>query len=648
MSRFFSLTLPLLFLLLSTPVVQAQSQSESASTFDPEAAWDPSFLKASADRYRTGSGHPGPEFWQNHVDYTIEAELDTSTQRIRGTVEFTYTNNSPTPLHSIWLHVSTPGMAKRGSKAASRRFDIRSVTAPSEEKPSTRLTDTRLQIQLTQPVPSGGGTTTLQIKYTLPLAAEGLPSRGFTPDGVIYEVAHWFPRVAVYDHRRGWGHSPFLTSKNLHGEYGSFDYRITVPASMIVAGSGTLMNPSQVLTSDQKRRLLRARNSSGKVSIISPDQAGTPSTRPKQSGQLTWHFRMNGVREVAWVASPSFVWNGIQIQRPDKRPALAMSFYPRSSVGGKAWNRSTYHARQTVKYYSETYYTYPWNTVINVAGASDNFGFPGLSICDHSSTGYGLFACTAQTQAKNWFPAMVSPNSNRHPWLVEGLGTYISILAHRTLYDGEFQPKRDDHYAPDGGNPSEEVLPILTSAEAAPIMIPPDFLPSEWHTRLYSFKTAFGFTLLRQYILGPNRFDYALRQFVDRWTFKSPTPSDFFRAMNDATGENLSWFWKGWFAKTWTIDQSVANVQYVNDNPEEGARITLKLLRKLPMPVELKIIESDGNERRVQRPVEIWQQGATQTIRVSTDSRITKVVLDPDNKLPDVNASNDTWNSEKL
>lgn len=417
---------------------------------------------------------------------------------------------------------------------------------------------------------------------------------------------------------------------------------------MIVAGSGPLTNPERVLTSNQRRRLLRARDSKGKVAIISPDEAGIPNTRPKQSGRLTWHFRMNGVREVAWAASPSFIWNAVKIRRPEQRPILAMSYYPRSSMGVGAWNRSTYHVRRTVRYYSRNLYTYPWNTVINVGTPIGNRGFPGISMCDYQSRGYALFACTARTQGANWFPGISTPDQNQHPWLTDGLRTFISVLAHRNLYQGEFVPKHDEHYAPKGQNPAQELLPTLTSEEASPIMTPPDFIASEWHTRLYSFKAAYGLLLLREYILGPKQFDDALRQFVNRWGFRQPTPWDFFRTMNDAAGKNPSWFWKGWFATTWTIDQGIDTVEYIDGTPENGALITLELLRQFPMPVELKIVEADGNERRVLRPVDIWKRGSPQAVRVNTDSQIDKVILDPDDKLPDVNSSNDTWEPKKL
>jgi hypothetical protein len=644
-----------LLLVVGTATTDAQPvEPETDSPFDPQAAWDPTFLDQPPNRYRLGTGTPGPGYWQNRAKYDIRATLDTSKQTIRGTAEITYTNHSPTPLHSIWLYISrldAPAPKGQATVPKHRTFDIRQVTVQnngSTYSPTTQSTDARLQVQLKQPVASGGGKKTLTISYSLSLPPPGLPSRSYTKDGVIYEIGHWFPRVAVYDDRRGWSESPIHPASDVHSAYGTFDYRVTVPASMIVAGSGTLMNPDVVLTDNQQRRLMRARDSDRKVAIITPDEAGTSATRPQESGNQTWHFQMNGVRDVAWAASPSFIWNAVQIRRPERRAALAMSFYPRSSMGGEAWNRSTYHVKKTIKYFSRTLFQYPWNTATNVAGAVGKQEFPGLSFCDHDASGYALFSCVVREQGQNWFPVMVSPDEQQHPWMTDGFTTFLGLLAHRHIYKGEFAPKRDDDYIPDGDAPAKTLAPTFRSPYEASIMTPPGVLPSDRHTRLYSEKTALGLMLLREEVLGQRVFDYAFQQFVERWSFREPTPSDFFRSMSDATGRDLSWFWKGWFANAWTLDQAVTGVEYNDGDPANGALISIKLLGKLPMPVDMKVIETDGHTQRVRRPVRIWRRGGTQVVEVDTDARIRRVVLDPDDKLPDGNEKNDEWSPNQL
>ncbi|WP_146109969.1 hypothetical protein [Salinibacter sp. 10B] len=642
----------LLATFMPTAFSPVAAQPTDSSPFTPSAVW--SSPTQSSDSYRTGNGHPGPNYWQNHVEYSIEARLDTTAHRIRGSVQYTYTNNSPTPLQSIWLLTggSSPSSlvdsSKVSSSSASAPIQISDVSVDGAQNSATTVsTDTRTQIRFRSPVAPRGGTVTFTLQYHVPISLEGkLPTRMYAPSGVLYEIGHWYPRVAVYSEQHGWAEVPARRSLKALSEYGSYDYSLTVPANLIVAGSGTLMNSDSVLTSDQRRRLMRARDSHRKVAIITPDQTGHPDTRPQQSGLLTWSYQMNGVRDVAWAASPAFIWNATRINRKEKRDGLAMSFYPRSSMGGQAWNRSTYHIQKGVEFLSDRLMTYPWNTMVNVAGPVSLRSFPGLSFCSRSAAGYRLFACTIQNLSQNWFSVMASANEERHPWMNKGLRTALSVLAHRTLYEGEFSPKQDAAFAPKGNAPAEGLLPLMTAPDASSITTPPALQDQQWRSTLTSYKPAYGLLLLREYILSPNRFDYALRQYVQRWAYRQPTPEDFFHAINDATGTDLSWFWTGWFRHSWAVDQAITNVSYVNDTPSDGAVVTFELKRKLPMPVEATITESDGDTHHLRLPVEVWQQGATYTARLTTDSRLRTIQLDPNGQLPDVNPRNDTWSSQ--
>lgn len=634
-------------LCLCGPALTA-AQSDQQSRFDPAAVWEGPGVGRSGDSYRTGSGHPGTNYWQNHVDYTIDAHLDTAAHVIRGTVRYTYTNNSPSPLHSIWL-ITGRSSSQTGNTAAPPtrppiQIDDISAKGDGEETVSTHPVGARTQIRLRTPVSARGDTVVFSLDYQVPVSLEGgLPTRMYAPSGVIYEIGYWYPRVAAYSEQHGWAEAPAHRPSDALAEYGSFTYSITVPSTLIVAGSGTLMNPNTVLTSDQRRRLMRARDSKDKVAVITPDQAGAPDTRPKQQGLLTWKYQMNGVRDVAWAASPSFIWNAARYSRKERRDGLAMSYYTRSSMGGQSWNRSTYHTQKAMSFYSKRLVPYPWNTTINVATPAGNRSFPGLSFCSHASAGVRLFSCTVQNLSRNWFPIMLGSNQERHLWLSEGLSTALSVLAHRALYEGEFAPKRDSSYAPNGRSASEGLRNIMSSGTGSSIMTPSDLQPSGQRQALTSYKPAYGLLLLRNYILSPDQFDYALRQYVQRWAYRQPTPQDFFNALEDASGENLDWFWRGWFRRNWRIDQAITDVAYKNDTPSDGAMITLKLMEKMPLPVEATITEADGNTRHLRLPVDIWKQGATHTLHLKTDSRLQKIVLDPNDQLPDIRPDNDTW-----
>jgi hypothetical protein len=630
---------------LTTGPVNAQAPADTV--FRPDAVWPGQVDDRNGSDLRSGTGHPGPSYWQNHVQYTINATLDTSSQKIQGTVEAKYTNNSPSPVSSLWFLVSSRSDVGPAATPESR-IQIASITvggASDPYTPSTFRKGSRLQVRLKAPVAARGGTTSVAIKYEMALSENDVP--GWTPmrSGPLYGIGHWYPRVAAYTDRYGWASGSSGISRSSFAEYGSFNYSLNVPASFIIAGSGTLMNPSDVLTSDQRRRLLRARDSRQKVAIITPDQAGTEDTRPQQSGTLTWEFQMNGVRDVAWAASPGFIWNAANFSRPGKQDALAMAYYPRSAMGGEAWNRATYHTQKSVSLYSKRYFAYPWNNTTTVTGPGRQ-AFPGLSFCPPSATGKSLFSCVARNQSASWFPGIVASNPNRNPWLSEGLQTFLSTEAHRRLYDGEFY---SEQYTGDTETPTttSAITQQLKKQNHRSILAAPSpSTPATAFTR--SVKPAYGLELLRSYVLDADLFDYSLRQFIQRWAYRVSTPSDFFQSIEDATGTELSWFWTGWFGSTWQLDLAVASVSYPNKTPEKGSQVQFTLQQKLPMPVRAKVVEVDGDTLDLHLPVEIWREGPSYTVPLNTDSPLKTVTIDPSRTLPDANYANNTWTSPNL
>ena len=643
-------------LLLSTFIIASARAQSQPGPYDQHAAWDPSFMAYSADAFRSGGGSPGEAYWQNRADYDIEATLDTSTQRVTGSVDIHYVNRSPDTLHVVWLHLdqnrfqpqsrSRETLAPRRPPSGTAGFQFSRVRVEqngTSHAPDTLVTDTRMQVRLPNPLPPNGGSVDLHLNYEFTIPKNGRTAWERTAEGPIFEVARWYPRVAVYDDVRGWNTLPFLGQGEFYCEYGTFDYRVTVPASMIVAGSGTLQNPEEVLTKTQRARLDRARTSEETVSIIGPDEVRDADMRPREDGQLTWHFRMEKTRDVAWAASPAFAWDAARAQLPSGDSVLAMSYYPPSAATDDGWLRSTEFTKATVEIFSDYLTPYPWDTIVNVGGPVGGMEYPGLAFCSREVSGYTLFFLTVHEHGHQWFPMIVGSDERRHAWMDEGLDTFINVLAHRRFNDGEFAPKRDGEYAPDGGNPAREIVPTMTHPDVEPIMTPADVLQPRWRHPIHYYKPALGLVLLREYILGPERFDAAFRKYVERWAFKHPTPHDFFRTMNNLTGEDLRWFWKGWFAKNWTVDQAVTDVQYPDGDASKGALITIENRRQLPMPVELKVVEADGSSGRTRLPVEIWQRGGTWSFRYDSDAPVDSVIVDPDQQLPDVSLENNVW-----
>lgn len=641
------------FLLSETTLLAQQTAKES--NYDAHAAFAPFFYSHPGNEYRSANGAPGPAYWQNQADYQITARFDTATKLISGKVYINYTNNSPDALSFLWLALDQ-NIDKKNARANAMHnpvssqddklgFQLHKVQVTQDGKTVDAdyiVNDTRMQIRLPHPVSSKGGKIQVAIQYDYILQSSGGGGRsGYldTKNGRVFEVSYWYPRLCVYDDLRGWNTLPFLGSE-FYMEYGNIDYKITLPAGMIVAGSGELMNPDDVLTSKEAQNLNAARQSDKTIIIRSLTD---PATRPS-SGSLTWHFHMKNTRDVAWAASRAFLWDAAKIDLPEQKTALAMSVYPQESAGDSSWGRATEYLKHSVEIFSRHWLPYPYPVAINVGGPVGGMEFPGITFDWWKSKNKGLFALLSHEIGHNWFPMIVGSNERRNAWMDEGFNTFIDIYAQQEFNHGEYAPKRDGEYAPHGGNPAEEIVPIITQPDIAPIMMPADALPGKDVHPLEYFKTAFGLVLLREIILGEDRFDYAFRKYIHDWAYKHPAPIDFFHEIENAAGEDLGWFWRGWFMQNWQLDQAVKDVKYVNNDPAKGAMITIENLGKMPMPVLVKITETDGKSRDIKLPVEIWQRGATWTFKVNSTGKIRQVELDPDHKLPDIDRSNNVWN----
>lgn len=633
----------------------AQQPEAPAGRYDAHEAFAPMFYTAGANRFRSANGAPGPEYWQNRTDYKIVARFDTASKLISGKVQIDYTNNSPDSLSFLWLALDQ-NIDRADSRANARNQPPGTADrSPGFHLGQVRVTqngrtydadyvvnDTRMQIRLPQALPPSGGKIQLDIQYGFTLQQSGGGGRsGYldTKNGRLFEVSYWYPRLCVYDDLRGWNTLPFLGSE-FYMEYGDIDYQLSLPAGMIVAGSGALMNAKEVLTPEEIGRLDAARGSDKTLVIRRPGEQATKTA----SGTLSWHFQMKNTRDVAWAASAAFQWDAAKINLPEGKNALAMSLYPAESAADSSWGRATEYLKHSVEIFSRQWYPYPYPVAINVGGPVGGMEFPGITFDWWKSKNKGLFALLSHEIGHNWFPMLVGSNERRNAWMDEGFNTFIDIYAQQQFNHGEYAPKRDGEYAPNGGNPAEEIVPVITQPGIAPIMTPADGLPSKDVHPLEYFKTAFGLVLLREIILGPDRFDYAFRKYTHDWAFKHPAPTDFFHEIENAAGEDLAWFWRGWFIDNWQLDQAVTAVKYVDNDPAKGALITIENLGKMPMPVLVKITGTNGESKRLQLPVEIWQRGGTWTFEVRTTGKIKTVVLDPDKQLPDVNRANNTWN----
>jgi len=645
--------------LLATVCLLAVATPAQTAGYDPRLTFAPLTLPEPVNAYRSSNGAPGPNYWQNEADYELHATLDTAAKQLSTTETIIYTNNSPDVLPSLWVQVEqniyrkdsrsriASGGGRRGRRAAADAppatpevtttdgyvFDSVEIEQGKQiSKAEYLVSDTRMQIRLATPLAGHGGQLKIHIKYhyAIPGVWGGRTSWGATKSGEIYDMAQWYPRMCVYDDLRGWDTLPYIGSE-FYLEYGHFDYFVTVPSSMIVAGSGELVNPKEVLTATQIARLEQARNSDKTVYIRTLAEVSDPASRPKQDGVLTWHFHMDHTRDVVWSASPVFVWDAAKINLPDGKKSLAMSVYPPESVGPDAWDKSTEYTKDTIERFSKHWYPYPWPAAVSIAGFSSGMEYPGVVFDGVEDKGPFFFWLTAHEFGHTWFPMIVGSNERRHAFMDEGFNTFIDIEESAEYLGGKYGPKRDSEYSA-GGEPPDMILKVMDNPDAGTVMMPADSYPGQLGHPISYFKGAYGMVLLREQILGPERFDWAFRKYIKDWAFKHPSASDFFRAMESEGGEDLSWFWRGWYLNNWKYDMAVDKI--------EGSVVTISNKGQLVLPTPVEVRFKDGTKTRVTLPVETWLSKGIYTWTLENKTPIAEVVVDPDHVLPDDDRSN--------
>jgi hypothetical protein len=645
-------------IIASCIVLPGTGKAQKKNSYNPAEAFSPTFYTFPGNTSRTAEGRPGKSYWQNRADYQINASLDTVKQSIQASELITYTNNSPNALSSLWIHLDQQIYredARAKFTGAGYSFKestggdlLKSVTILNNGKriPADYvINDTRMQIRLPEALQGEGSKIKIEIdyQYTIPGAFGNRTDFVNTENGKIYEIAQWYPRMCVYDENRGWDTLPFLGSGEFFLEYGDFDYKVTVPWDMIVAGSGELQNPKEVLTTKQIERLNKATESDQTIMIRDLAEIKSPSSRPVQKGMLTWHFIMKNTRDVAFGASKAYIWDAARVNLPNGKKCLAMSVYPKESMGTDRWSRSTEYLKGSIEHFSSKWYPYPYPVAINEAGLAGGMEYPGIvfdGIADKDKT---LFFVTAHEIGHNWFPMIVGSDERRFAWMDEGFNTFIDVYASDSFNKGEYAPKRDSEYAEKQGNPADEIIPFLADPEAPTIMTAADAIKEKYRHPFAYFKPAFGLILLREQILGEKRFDFAFKQYVSDWAYKHPTPYDFFHAMENGAGEDLSWFWKGWYYNNWQLDQAINKVSYVANDAAKGVEIQIENLDRLVMPVTLQVLFKDGSKLEQRVPVETWLINKVYTLQLNTKKAISTVSLDPLHALPDSNRENNVY-----
>ena len=683
------------------------------------------------NEYRTASGAPGQAYWQQKADYVIAVTLDDAKHSITGTETITYTNNSPDPLTYLWVQLDQNVRAKdsnspkisenyiRANDMSTKSYQritgvedydggykIGSVTDANGTALPYVINQTMMRVDIPVTMKTGDQYAfSVAWSYNINDRMETSGRSGyefFPKDGnALYTIAQFFPRMAVYNDVNGWQNKQFLGKGEFTLTFGDYDVKITVPADHVVGATGSLQNPKEVLTKDQINRLEEAKTSFDKPVIIITQDEAIKREQKRSSKTSTWHYKATQVRDFAFASSRKFIWDAQAVKLGDKTP-LAMSYYPKE--GNPLWEQeSTKAVVNTLVGYSKRTIDYPYPVAISVHSASIgmeypmicfNYGRPADDGTYSDRTKWGMIGVIVHEVGHNFFPMIINSDERQWTWMDEGLNTFTQSLTEKEFYP-EKPPRRGTAASIVSymkGNP-DFIRPIMTNSEQVRQLGPNAYA-----------KPAAALSILRETVMGPELFDYAFKEYAERWAFKSPEPADFFRTMEDASAVDLDWFWKGWFYTIDYVDIEVTNVKWFkvatdgksfenktatgkidNKNVDEDGNnvdfsggyeqilltdtrsnqyrefrntvdddairqananrnlyeITLKNKGGLVMPVIIEWTYKDGTKEIERLPAEIWRLNETQVTKVfAKDKEVVNIVLDPKLETADVKVGN--------
>ncbi|PYP57876.1 MAG: peptidase [Gemmatimonadetes bacterium] len=590
---------------------------------------------------RSASGTPGPRYWQQRADYTLQATLDTGTNVLRGQGRIYYVNRSPETLDHVWVQLDqnlfAPNSISRALNLPPLRFaggvvfDFTSkgfaggITvdrfAVAGRPLTTKVFGTMMRVELARPL-APNLSITFDIAWHFPIPPYGGGRMGRVGSR-FYELGQWYPRMAVYDDVHGWNTLPFLGAGEFYLEFGDFDVSLTVPAGFQVTATGALANPTVIRTPQERARLARAFTSPGQVvQVVTRQEAVAGATRPVP-GTRTWRFTASGVRDFAWAAGSGLrwdasVWDGILVQ----------TFYHPEAT---PWEESNMMLRFALRHFSGALGQYPWPQISAVEGLIEGMEYPTVIYCPSLRKREDQYWVLMHELGHQWFPMQVGSDERRYPWMDEGFNTFADYDAAEAFFKG----------TPYADSVRRELLAAYAATaipgSEQPMITKPDEVRELYWTAYQ--KPALMLTILREAVIGREEFDRAFREYARRWKGKHAQPVDFFRTMSDLTGRDLDWFWRSWIYTTARLDQAVDSVRTRDDS----TFLYLSNRAQMVLPVTLELRYADGTSETRSLPVEMWNLGSRFTYRMPSAKRLASVVIDPRVIYPDVNRENNSW-----
>jgi hypothetical protein len=721
-----------LFIVVLTACLNVYSQAEKK--------WQGKFeqleqLLPTPNEYRTGAGTPGAKYWQQRADYTIDAEIDEPTNTLIGRETITYYNNSPETLKFLWMqldqNVNKDNNEDFGSYFGPVRdslstlhmqyltrpikfpagYTIKSVTDNTGKNLPITINNTMMRVDLATPMKTGE-TFTFKVEWSYPITDRSLfllSREGYEhfPEDKnnVYLIAHWFPRMCVFDDYEGWQNKQFQRLGEFALEFGNYKVNITVPADHIISSTGTLLNAKEVLTAAQFDRFEKAKTSFDKPMFVVTKEEAVEKEKTKSTAKKTWRYQADNVRDFAFASSRKFIWD-IQAVKLTSSTVLAMSFYPKEGL--PVWQEeSTKAVKNAVEVYSKYTFDYPYPVANSVNTSNIGMEFPMISfnggrpnregkISDNAKA--GMITTIIHEVGHNWFPMIVSSDERQWMWMDEGLNTFLHTRTEMERYPSQH------HTVP------ADIVPYMKGDKSVmrPVMNTSDNERLNAFGANYYEKPTVALTILRETVMGKELFDKAFKEYANTWKFKHPKPADLFRILEDASAVDLDWFWRGWFFGTDNVDMTVDEVKWfrlksdkidpekkevktksgdlaaggknsqANDfssGPQEFTLINTpeqfygefkskvddnavraKLSGKniyqvkfknqggLVMPLVIEWTYKDGSKEIERIPAEIWRTNEQEVTKVFIkEKEVVNVFLDPNAELADVNPENNVF-----
>ncbi len=606
-----------------------------------------SFDLAVANGTRQRSGAPGPRYWQQWADYRLEAELNPVSKRLTGKSAIRYHNRSPDTLATVYIHllhnIFAPGSrhntdipwAVEGYELSKVAAQGTTLGASGGEAVGYEVDGTVMRLRLPKPLPPGG-TADLEFAYRIRIPPDGAPRGG--QDGEVYYVSYWYPQMAVYDDVNGWQTDQYYGNAEFYMGYGNYDVALTVPAGWLVASTGTLTNAAEVLSSQTRARLDSAMGAAEVVHVVAADDRGAgKATATAAGGKLTWRFRAENVRDVAWGASANYLWDATNAAVGDADgdgsvDTTRVDVFWRPEMRASHWDQAARYGRHSVEFLSKYLWPYPYPHMTAVDGPTSCGGmeYPMMTCIGGQWDTLNMYEVVVHEIAHMWHPMQVGSDEKRFAWMDEGFAQFTQSQAMPDFFKG---------YDDEAEN-REPYLNLAVAGGEVELMHHGDRYPSynAYGTASY-YKTASVLVALRG-VLGRETFERAFREYGRRWQYKHPTPYDFFNTVEDVAGRDLSWFWRTWFFETWKLDQAIDTVATAGDSLE----VVVANRGRAPMPVHLVVTRVQGEPQTVEIPVSAWFAGEKRaSVRIPREPAIKTIEIDPKREFPDIARGNGIW-----